>query len=685
LVSVVTFKEPDTTSTASPPIVSFATLPSSALWAGIRAPVDSPHADHGVLHGAFPHRGRRGKCAVWTSAPSLWVHVAHALGFEVVSLRSPQRDFGTVLRHFFPGLVLSSTGERSAAALHLHSVGIVFSDFGVVSSRQPGYWASNPVPHVFTCTRADLLRVPEGWSVRQKEFCHAGLGGATTGVYCLSVMAPDDRFVASNEALPPVPRQPWTPIASVINDVEPAAPLSAELESRYRSTPRVLKDDAPILRLGRFLDARGLASPDVASARVIVGCVFNSGGMGLRRLKDYELGALADVPILLLDHLRKECGVAGAKLIRGLAQGHPGKVLFMGSDYLLTAFVRGGYDRSLQGNFGVKPPVKSAQELTFFSFIGNSEQGSFGVKPPVKSAQELTPFSFIRNSEHLAVMHDEDEGEIQREVQVMGEVRSKEGQKEDDSPIHFHIWDVMFLRSWADGLCGGNMFSLDDSWVDPRGFVTIPACSDARDCLLSDTQLSLSVQLPRWRWSLFKIRSAALRFWRRNTTRSFNKFIRASLPSSKEPEWLPPLAPPRRADTLSRIDTCVSRGRVLRKRKGGQSLEREIVYEWKGHEAGLRSDVSEGKQQYQSFWKKRRLHCPEVARSLEVGRDCISRTANALWWDWAAGSALLFWNPCIHCGSGSVVIKLLPRSLCIRTPSPMVCCVMSIRYDNIAG
>ena len=150
------------------------------------------------------------------------------------------------------------------------------------------------------------------------------------------------------------------------------------------------------------------------------------------------------------------------------------------------------------------------------------------------------------------------------EVQVIVEIRSKEGHKEDDSPTHFHICDTMFLRSGADGLCRGNVFSLDNSWVD-----TIPPCSDARERLLT------------------------------------------------------------------------SRGRVLRKRKGGQFLDRKMLYEWKTHEAGGLGDACGGKQHYLSFWKKCRLHCLEPgARSLEAGRDCISRTVNALWWDWTACSAL---------------------------------------------
>lgn len=136
---------------------------------------------------------------VWSAL----ANVLPALGCEGVSLRTPQRDFGTALSHFFLGTLLSSKRVRSTAALHLHQVGIMFSDFDVVSSRQSGYWASNPVPHVFTCASSDTLSIPEGWASRQKEFRQADLGGATTGVYCLSllVLAPSDRLFSDNGAL----------------------------------------------------------------------------------------------------------------------------------------------------------------------------------------------------------------------------------------------------------------------------------------------------------------------------------------------------------------------------------------------------------------------------------------------------------------------------------------------------
>ena len=42
---------------------------------------------------------------------------------------------------------------------------------------------------------------------------------------------------------------PWTPVASVVSDIESAEQLSSSLEGRLRETPRVFVGDAPIYDL----------------------------------------------------------------------------------------------------------------------------------------------------------------------------------------------------------------------------------------------------------------------------------------------------------------------------------------------------------------------------------------------------------------------------------------------------
>jgi len=406
-------------------------------------------------------------------------------------------------------------------------------------------------------------------------------------------------------------------VSSVINHVTFADPLSPSLEARFRETPRVLNGDAPIVGIGRFLDARGLAPPQASRPRFIVGCVYNSSGLGLRRLTDYELAALKDVPILLLDFLRKRGGSCDLQLVRTMAQGHPSKVLHMGADYLLSVFDRGGY-------------APSSRQL-----IGRSRsvsQGSFGSTLPNSSQ-----IAFIRRALELAMTEELDDDEILGEAVSSAEIRTKEGQKEDDSPIHFHIWDLMFLRSWATIFPGGERFSLVDTWNDPRKCITIHPCSNAEDRLYSDTQLSCPVQLPRWRWSLFKIRAAALRYWRRETARSFHRYIRTFLSgASTIAEDVP-------------SNTCVRPKNLSLPRKRKRDLEPQrqyqvTEYQWEGWSPGMKRGTSKGELEYQQFWRRRNCHSSELTRSLEIGRDCIRRTSNALWWDWNAGSALLFWK-----------------------------------------
>jgi hypothetical protein len=88
-----------------------------------------------------------------------------------------------------------------------------------------------------------------------------------------------------------------------------------------------------------------------------------------------------DVPILLLDFLRKRGGSSGIQLIRALSRSHPSKVLFMGADYLLSVFFRGCVER---------------QELPEKDSAGVSmNEGSFGVSLETMSMQKLSPVGLV--------------------------------------------------------------------------------------------------------------------------------------------------------------------------------------------------------------------------------------------------------------------------------------------------
>lgn len=143
--------------------------PLISLWSGAEPPATCPHAERGVLHGSFPHRTRRGKCVIWTRTPSLWIHVAHALGFSISSLRVQNQAFRSAVTSFFPELQVNS-GHSSHSQLFPQGVSLAFLDFATVSSLCQAYWTLCRFPHVFTCQEEEVLSVPSGLEIDTTVF-----------------------------------------------------------------------------------------------------------------------------------------------------------------------------------------------------------------------------------------------------------------------------------------------------------------------------------------------------------------------------------------------------------------------------------------------------------------------------------------------------------------------------------
>ena len=548
---------------------------------------------------------------MWTSTATLWVHVAFALGFEVASVRSPDQGFVDVMQHFFPRSG-SGTARKRRRGGGLSNIDVIFGDHSVIAALPGHHWEENLIPHLFSLGRQDVVIAHTGWSLVRQNFRHSDLGGSTTGMFELGLLVPTSCFQHTS-CPPPLVKQPWAPLETVINDVESARPLSPFLEERLRTLPLTIQGATPVINVSKLLHSRGLAPPvrEAARLRVIVGCVFNSSRLGVRRLTVSELGALADVPILLLDYLRSRAGEEGKGLTRRLYEGHPSKVLFMGGDYLLSVFVRGG--------------MLEAKAL------GRSNQFSrrFSHLLEVQKAHKMS-----RGEGDIKEGDVKKGGMVDTELQKMAAgVSSKEGQKEDDSPVHVHLWDGNFLRlGYKEGAL--DTHAVRGVKVDPREVLRVLPAGDLRDCALSDTQLMSEMQLPRWRWSLFKIRAAALRYWRWKVTHSFVLYLRSR----------------RQRGNVVNSRTWLRLGsRWIRKRKRNEDSKQEHFFQWKGYTQGMRKGESEGEVLYRKFWEEQRRGINEdsrrdTARTVEVGRDCIRRASNALWWDWAVGSALLFWN-----------------------------------------
>jgi len=138
-------------------------------------------------------------------------------------------------------------------------------------------------------------------------------------------------------------------------------------------------------------------------------------------------------------------------------------------------------------------------------------------------------YDHIRSAQVEVITPDpEESSQIELELSAIDTIVKLDGQKADDAPIFTGMWDGMFLRDWARRNSGR---SIPSRWLLRR---VISPAADPRDCDFSDTQLGAEIQLAEWR-ALFKIRAAALRYWRRKCTRAFIEHYWSTLPLDMRP------------------------------------------------------------------------------------------------------------------------------------------------------
>ena len=138
---------------------------------------------------------------------------------------------------------------------------------------------------------------------------------------------------------------PWFPIRSLVMDRLAATPVRADLaQAGALSVAPVVRCMANRAYEGRdpvigavyqwgFFPASALSTP------VLLSAVGSFMGLGVRSLSWPELAALWDIPILILDRLVQPLDV---ELLRGFCSSAPVKVLFVGTNALLTMSFRGG-------------------------------------------------------------------------------------------------------------------------------------------------------------------------------------------------------------------------------------------------------------------------------------------------------------------------------------------------------
>jgi hypothetical protein len=542
---------------------------------------------------------------VWVNSSTLWIHVAQALGFSVIALYTKDATFGNVIGKELPELHIEAPPESDDWSKSvITEVDLVFTDLQVVQSLPKAYWETTRQIHLATMRREDSWEPPEDWTLMVKRFRHADLGGATAGYFELALVLRTTRYQDSSRLeLPPVA---WTPISSYVNSVEQATPVSAG--SKLETALDCVEEPDPkgsVVNVGGCIHSKGLAPRGIKRSKVIVQCVFYPLRECFRHLTTLEVAGLWDVPILLAESLSKRRGQDGLNVLEELCEGHPSKVLYRAGDYLLSNYVRGG--------FGVNVLAKKQ---------GPAPTELVRIHLAQAEAARLAAEEERLQSEILNVAVPPNRLELDGGANLV----KQEGQKADAAPVHTLLWDSMFLRSgYVERKKTGHLTlkKLEELWVNPTEMVIVKPTEDVRDAKFSDTQLECELVLPRWRWALFKIRAAVLRWCRRRLQRSALAFTKGLGVRSGHPRKL----------ASSYVEAS-------------KSAEGKFVppFHWRGERVTPPGVIRPGKRDYQAFWKEERNRSEGTTRSLLVAKDCVRRAADAVWWEWSAGSTLNFWN-----------------------------------------
>ena len=265
---------------------------------------------------------------VISSSPSMWPFVVRALGFDLASMTTKDAVFRTVVGDAYP---------RAIANEDTSDVQAVFGSAADFAALPRVHWQQHRVPHVYTIDSGKLLPSMRGWRGAQSVFSHSNLGGLTTGAFSMGVLVPQDRWRDVQQQTQ-FPRQASSSLWTVMDSTVSAAPVrdASVLDSLQQRPPNC--DHPQFIGPGRGLDPRGIApGRGLETMRVLAPCVRNRVKWGVRQLTPAELGSVFDIPLLMQDRMLR-MGHAGERLIRSLCGQHPGKVLHLGSDHLLSLY-----------------------------------------------------------------------------------------------------------------------------------------------------------------------------------------------------------------------------------------------------------------------------------------------------------------------------------------------------------
>lgn len=433
------------------------------LWTGLQPLMHRSYAAGGIMNGSFKHRGSRGSCAVLGPTPSLWPFVVRALGFDLASISTREPLFRAVVGDLQPPALEDNDAPNFQA---------VFGSATAFRTLPWTHWKNHRVPHVCTMTQGEALPSLEGWKAHKQCFSHSGLGGVTNGTFSLGILAPEERWNSVPNP-PGFPRQASSALWNIMDSTVSATPLTAESSLDWLSRSAPSQTHPQFHR--RWLDPRGIAPlQGLETMKVMSRCVFSPTKWGVRQLTAKELASVFDIPILVQDQL-SGLGKDGEMLMRNLCGSHPGKVLHLGGDHLLSLFCRGGWK------------------------VG-SAASSGGAQSHRATQQEA-----LRRIREAAVEAAQ-RSKMDRGSQLVQGVK-QEGQKADDADVPTHLWDGMWLESRRE-----------QGWASMEEWKGEPWKVDENE------------KLPRWRLAIETMRSRWLLLrWRRNVTSSFFGWFKNSV------------------------------------------------------------------------------------------------------------------------------------------------------------
>ena len=343
---------------------------------------------------------------------------------------------------------------------------------------------------------------------------------------------------------------------------------------------------------GRVLDT-GLFPASDPSAHVLVESSGSPSGYGSRALSGRELGDLWDVPILFLDSLQD--GEVGT-LMESLCCTPPSRLLHTGADVLLTAGFRGGSTKGRRETEGKGLPGPRPWTDT-----------ELGLLPEAKRQRRDAGMSILAAAAEATIGLASTADKVNGDSHTADKVIKGDSQKADNAAVP----NQLRLRAFVLGY-GTDTASLSRHTDALK--LEVGGAADLKNPPVSkNPQVGwlLHNEPPRgWRLALEGFRLFGLRYWRRSVTRGYLRWRSANVRQ-----------PPANGTA------------VVQYRMESHSGARLPIYSW----------TRTGRQGYIVEWQAMRA-TKDGKATVEAGLDAIHRCADATWFEWPKGSALLFWN-----------------------------------------